>query len=585
MELENVNQNILNLIGAYKKTGQSDEVIKQCLFQLGAITEVVEAHLEYFNKNNKLKENNNMNLTLLRLCEQVSNTVDVLTGMRNDNRLGYSAYSAQGIIEQCMKQLPDAAGDVIEEKVNPVLKYTVAEGMYNALNAYDFLAPVHELRSVIAESFEADKWKYVAAKVANNVSTRTATPAFRTLYEGIANAMTTAEDFRGDLKKILKENLWSNDCKMVLSMIDVEEKEEQGKIADSVYENSNCVVRRNISPIVQQEDGYVFNLNGKNYLFDGKDLTECKVTDQRYLNVLEGLRLMQYDSENTTLKYNGKCGLVLNYNVENDNINVNEAMDFTGQGILDLSNSLRTSGLFNGDNYQDCNTLSKFFESKDMLTDVDICTTITPKQFAGVFVSIINLQESVKVNYVNIPQGLNEMKTYTNASDAVKGIKDFIHYDATNILEDRLVAEGKQQVIINKKRAEINENLTFLEGKKKEIEDVLAQVGENEQLKEALKLVEGEIRRFEKQLQESYFEAPADPEVLNAPISNDDLEKDGYVEVIVSVDCPNCGLAQGDKVSVVGAEYAQLADDAEIAARKEDGTECMVPKAALKVEI
>jgi hypothetical protein len=54
--------------------------------------------------------------------------------------------------------------------VNPVVKYTVAEGMHTALVEYDWLQPVSDLRTVIAESFVGDKWSYVTAKFANTVA-------------------------------------------------------------------------------------------------------------------------------------------------------------------------------------------------------------------------------------------------------------------------------------------------------------------------------------------------------------------------------------------------------------------------------
>ena len=49
--MDNLNTNLINLIASFKKTGQSDEVIKQSLWQLGMIPEVVESHLDYYNKN------------------------------------------------------------------------------------------------------------------------------------------------------------------------------------------------------------------------------------------------------------------------------------------------------------------------------------------------------------------------------------------------------------------------------------------------------------------------------------------------------------------------------------------------------
>ena len=48
--MDNVNKNMINLIASYKKTGQSDDVIKQSLWQMGMIPEIIDSHLDYFNK-------------------------------------------------------------------------------------------------------------------------------------------------------------------------------------------------------------------------------------------------------------------------------------------------------------------------------------------------------------------------------------------------------------------------------------------------------------------------------------------------------------------------------------------------------
>ena len=60
--MDNMNTNMLNLIASFKKTGQSNEVIKQSLWQMGMIPEVIDSHLEYFDKHASAinKENNNI---------------------------------------------------------------------------------------------------------------------------------------------------------------------------------------------------------------------------------------------------------------------------------------------------------------------------------------------------------------------------------------------------------------------------------------------------------------------------------------------------------------------------------------------
>jgi hypothetical protein len=103
----------------------------------------------------------------------------------------------------------------------------------------------------------------------------------------------------------------------------------------------------------------------------------------------------------------------------------------------------------------------------------------------------------------------------------------------------------------------------------------------NEQLKSALALVEGEVRKFEKQLQESYLESPACPETVK--FDHDEMIKNGYTEVTIAT--PVEGTERNEKVLVSATEYGQLDDDALITAFKADGKTIMIPKVNLKVEI
>jgi phosphopantothenate synthetase len=69
-----------------------------------------------------------------------------------------------------------------------------------------------------------------------------------------------------------------------------------------------------------------------------------------------------------------------------------------------------------------------------------------------------------------------------------------------------LKKEGEEKAIIESKRNEIKDTIAFLTEKRAELIKAIQETNNNEQLSDALKLVEGEIRKFEKELQESYSE-------------------------------------------------------------------------------
>ena len=524
--MDNMNQNLINLIASYKKTGQSDEVIKQSLWQLGMIPEVVESHLDYYNKHaaqinkdiNIVKETKDMKLTLEKLHTQSEKTIAALEEMKSDNSLGFSASSAQRIIENALAQLQITKDDktVMEEKikagykiddtlVNPVLKYTVTESLYTALTQFDWLMPVADFRNMIAESFVADKWSYVAAKFANSLAGQSSNPSYANLYEGLVNVLIDEENVRLALKDVLLENSWNTDAKSLLTAIVNEEKAEQGEINTSLYENSNCSVRKTFSPIIIDENKKVFHLNGKNYIFDGKTLEEATVTDQKYNNVLEGLSVLKYEADKDRLVYYGKNNMVLEYNCQTDELSLTGVDNINEMSIIDINETLKRCGIFDRETIGNCEKIVKFFESKDILYELDApVTTVQSDKFAGVFVTVINVQEGVYVNKVNVALGINEMVHYNTAKEACDAIRDFMKYDATAILSEKLQAEGIKNAVIESKRNEIKETLSFLSEKRAELIAGLQETNNNKQIKDALELVEGEIRKFEKELQETY---------------------------------------------------------------------------------
>ena len=526
--MDNLNTNLINLIASFKKTGQSDEVIKQSMWQLGMIPEVVEAHLDYYNKHtaqinkdiNIVKETKDMKLTLEKLHTQSEKTIAALEEMKSDNSLGFSATSAKRIIENAMAQLQISNDDktVMEEKikagykiddtlVNPVLKYTVTESLYTSLTQYDWIQPVADFRKMIEESFVADKWSYVAAKFANSLSGQSSNPSYAHLYEGLVDVLIDEENVRLALKDVLLENSWNNDAKSLLSAIVAEEKAEQGEINTSIYENSNCSVRKTISPLIIDENKKVFFLNGKNYIFDGQTLEEATVTDRKYNNVLEGLSILKYEADKDRLVYYGKNNMVLEYSCQDDKISLTGVEGVNDMSIIDLNETLKRCGIFDRETIGNCEKLVKFFESKDILVELDSpITTIQSDKFAGVFVTVINVQEGVYVNKVNAALGINEMTHYKTAKEACDAIRDFMKYDATAILSEKLQAEGIKNAVIESKRNEINETLSFLSEKRAQLIAGLQETNNNQQVKEALELVEGEIRKFEKELQETYEE-------------------------------------------------------------------------------
>ena len=63
------------------------------------------------------------------------------------------------------------------------------------------------------------------------------------------------------------------------------------------------------------------------------------------------------------------------------------------------------------------------------------------------------------------------MKFIPTATEAVEVIKEFINYDASEMLSEMLVAENHADAIIENKRKEINDKISFLEEKKAKVKE------------------------------------------------------------------------------------------------------------------
>ena len=168
------------------------------------------------------------------------------------------------------------------------------------------------------------------------------------------------------------------------------------------------------------------------------------------------------------------------------------------------------------------------------------------------------------------------MKFYPSATEAVKLIKEFINYDASSILSERLVSEGNQKAIIDKNRSSINDKISFLEDQKNKVSNAINKLGDSEELQEALTLINMEIIKSERELQETYS-------IIEKNSKDSYLDK-GFVEARIQT--PVSGLKVGYKVYVNAEEYTSLGDnDLLNIIDPKDDKEKIVKKVNLKVEI
>jgi hypothetical protein len=582
-----MNQNLLRIIYSHKKCDLTDQQIISILLGMGVIEDVALSHLEYYNKMEKkqkgdlmdsqelkpdrnrevseppknsenqvknIKENYMKKFTALQLYENILQANENLKEFsRTNEKSSYSAMLASSILEQAINAFPAKINLIASRKANglpcseneisPAVKYEIAESVYNSLKN-EWLPDAKNLCNYIAETMRNDKWGYVAAQALKRCNGKTSNNLYKGLQEQL-NKVLEGEDIYEGLKEVaFGQEYWSNECKQIVALIESERYNESKELNKTVVDNNNCSMVRLFSPVLTGDNGVTFNLWGKNYTLKEGKLEETAVSDERYNHVVNGLSKLTYCEKDNCLEYYGANGKVLQYDLTNESIKIGDN-DLTGKSSLDLKDSLMMSGMFNRQTVGDADILVKFFESKDMLNCLNNCVNLKNDVAAGLFLTILSVEEGVYVNRVDFGRRINEMKFFEKATEAKKFIKESINYDATFVLQEKLKKENDAQAALVEKRGEIKERIAFLKEKRNQISETISSLPSNvnnTKLVEALNLLECELLKNE--------------EELAATFANN--LGDDYVPVKV---CNVCGtLNIGDIVYVRATEFTSQPD-------------------------
>ena len=539
--------------------------------------------------NNKQKNHNKMKFTIAELHENVMKSITALKEMDSDkSRVSYTAKNALNILEESLKAFPmrfkneetEVISEEIENSVNPMLKFNIAKNLHRDLSSSDWLNPIKELRSYIEGSYQDSKWSFRISEAI----TRTQSQRGK-MYEGLVNDLETlltesSDNIKSKFSAIAAKNPWSLDCKAILN----EMKAEDNKATA----NGGGTISTILSPVLESENGLTFHLHGKNYNFDGKTITETEVKDSRFFDVLEGLGMFK-NMNGTLVTFGEGNNKTLEYNLTEGTIKLGET-DLSNASIIELKESLMALNFFGYRNQWKIDNVCRFFESADLLAEMDNFTNITSTEFTNLFLTMIGVQEGIYVNKVNSAMHLNEMVFVPSATEAVKLVKEFINYDASPILSERLISENDEVAKVEKERSDISDKISFLEEKKAKVKEAINKLGETEELTEAMNLLEEEISKFEKSLQETYDkvvlggnkgdkskthdgedyedEDEKKEEAVTEKKSRNDYLNDGFVEAEINKN--GNGLRKGQEVMVSAEDYTSLGDD--------DSLECINPK-------
>jgi len=524
-----------------------------------------------YTENNNQKNQNKMNFTLTDLYEKVMESINGLKAMDNDNsRVSYSVKESITVLEEAITAFPmklknadlSLVSEEIEKAANPNLKFKIARDLYSRLSQNTWLNPISELREYIMESYNNSKWHF---RISESIE-RTASQKGKLMesFNADLTSLLNESDVKSKFSVVAAKHPWSMDAKAIVNEMNAEDQ----KIAST----ANGKVVSILSPVLESEEGLTFHLHGKNYTYNGTDITEANVTDPRFFDITEGLAM--FSRNENILSLHGENNKSLEYNITEGTLTMGK-VDMTNYSIIELKEALLATNFSGYRNQWQNDKICKFFESVDLLAEMDNFTTIQSQAHKDVFVSVIALDEGIYVNTVNPGMGINEMKKYDTATETVDIVKEFVNFDLSSLLSERLIAEDNEKAIEENKRKDISDAISFLEEKKAEVKATINKIGETEELTEALNLLEAELKGKEKELADSY---------ISEKKTKDDYLNDGFVEA--SVKKNGQGLKKRQEVLVNAEEYASLGDDDLLTIIvPKNGKSIVLPKEDLEVKI
>jgi hypothetical protein len=524
-----------------------------------------------YTENNNQKNHNKMKFTLTDLYENVMDSINGLKAMDNDNsRVSYSVKESLTILEEAITAFPmklknadlTAISEELENSVSPDLKFKIARNLYSKLSANTWLNPISELREYIMESYNNAKWEF---RISESIArTENQKGKLMESFNSDLVSLLNESDVKSKFAVVAAKHPWSMDAKQIVNEMNAEDQ----KVAST----ANGKVVSVLSPILESEEGLTFHLHGKNYIYNGTDITEANVTDPRFFDITEGLKM--FSRNGNILSLHGENNKSLEYNITEGTLTMGK-VDMTNYSIIELKEALLASNFSGYRNQWQNDKICKFFESVDLIAEMDNFTTIQNPEFLDVFLTMIGVSEGIYINKVNPGMQLNEMSKIDTATETVELVKEFINFDVSPILSERLIAEDNKKAIEENKRKDLTDSISFLEEKKSEVEAAIKKLGETEELTEALNLLAEELKGKEKELADSY---------ISEKKTKDDYLNDGYVEA--SMKSSTQGLKKRQEVLVNAEEYASLGDDDMLSIIiPKNGKSIILPKGDLEVKI
>jgi hypothetical protein len=265
---------------------------------------------------------------------------------------------------------------------------------------------------------------------------------------------------------------------------------------NDLSENSEHVVIRKFSPVIEHDNGYVFNLYGSSYLVKDNEISRIdpKQLAAQYLTLLSVEESFKFDQNKMTC-YKGKNTYEITISESGKTFTL-DGRELLFKEPAQLKNLLMSTANFGINEMAQIDMMVEAYENADKFLELDFVQSIQPRFKNGVTANVMRLGENVYINKINKSMNVNEFFKAKDATDAVKLVKEFINYDISPIMQDLLQEDVKIKSVIESKKNELLDKITFLKESKSELS---TQDLSNPYLQEANKLINEEIEKFQKE--------------------------------------------------------------------------------------
>lgn len=535
--------NLQALIQEYAKSGKSREQIAIILDKMGIIPELIEGGINmYYPKKTTIKmtikEKFNLEGRINTLKEAMkSYSVDSTKGyyigqiteicdrylkpivaeasqvkideaIAKINDLKQSLVEYNAAVNECKKEMkPDEINAVLQTineqqialtnytntqknaSVNKTSHAIIAKQMIRELKAFDWLNPVGQFIMEVEKALTENSLGVVIEEAYAALDTSNSRGYYKVGLDKLNELRSMSES---DMRKAVSAELGS--LRWVPQVNAVYEHNIQ--LSKDINDDTNNVVIKRHSYVVEHADGILFSLNSQPYYVKENVIIPFDV------NKVNALFLTLMAVEETFRIDAGEAITSRGNNVFSMALDKNQKVIFKFNGkVLEMKdgNALRqflvTTGGYRLNEQATVNTIVATYENLGSIKELDFVRSITSRRHNGLQYNVMKMNESIYINKINAYMGRNIFEKYETAEDAVKEVKEALNYDISNMVIEQLAAEKQANAKIEEEKAEILDKILFLKEKREELSKADQA---NPAIKEATTLIVSEIEKFQK---------------------------------------------------------------------------------------